>query len=108
MKDSGNDYYRFLELPALERMVVPRSGEKALDLATGNGLVARWLVEHRLDVLATDGSHDMVQYAQVRTSSWAQSRGTAVTGQISFEHLDLVDNEQVSVYISRLLEAQVC
>jgi len=65
----GNQYFKLLQVPSLERLL----GEKlagatagkirALDLATGNGVVARLLARHGAEVLATDGSDNMLRIA---------------------------------------------
>src|SRR5881628_145304 len=61
----GNKYWKRLQEPALERMV-PFQREKetrVLELATGNGLVARWLASKGASVLATDISEEMLALA---------------------------------------------
>lgn len=83
MGDEGNDYFRFLELPILEKLVDRSQGSCALDLATGNGLVARWLAEKFDSVIATDGAVAMIEYAKARTES------TQHADKISFHHLDV-------------------
>ncbi|SPO06416.1 uncharacterized protein DNG_09106 [Cephalotrichum gorgonifer] len=67
MGSEGNKYWRLLELPSLKRMVPIAPGCKALDLATGNGLCARWLASEGASVLATDGSERMLEFAAART-----------------------------------------
>ncbi|KAK4096349.1 S-adenosyl-L-methionine-dependent methyltransferase [Parathielavia hyrcaniae] len=64
----GNKYWRRLQEPCLARLLAPslfKPNVKALDLATGNGLCARWLVSHLADsVLATDASENMLDLAR--------------------------------------------
>lgn len=64
----GNKYWRILQEPSLGRLLGDRLRDpalggkvKALDLATGNGLCARWLAAQGADVLATDGSENMLE-----------------------------------------------
>jgi 2-polyprenyl-3-methyl-5-hydroxy-6-metoxy-1,4-benzoquinol methylase len=64
MGKDGNEYFRILELPALERLVQPQKGETALDLGTGNGLVARWLASHGCSVTASDASPSILNYTR--------------------------------------------
>ncbi|KAK2601966.1 hypothetical protein QQS21_004479 [Conoideocrella luteorostrata] len=64
----GNQYWQQLQKPSLERLVPVRPGCKALDLATGNGLVARWLAAKGADVTGTDGSEKMIERAVQRSS----------------------------------------
>ncbi|EEH38944.2 hypothetical protein PAAG_01406 [Paracoccidioides lutzii Pb01] len=66
MGADGNDYYKAVELPVLERMAAVKPGDMALDLATGNGLVARWLAYRGARVIATDGSQAMLDHAKRR------------------------------------------
>ena len=60
MGDEGNEYFRFLELPILEKLIGRLEGYHAIDLATGNGLVARWLAQKAASVMATDGAATMI------------------------------------------------
>ncbi|KAK4182451.1 S-adenosyl-L-methionine-dependent methyltransferase [Podospora australis] len=66
----GNIYWKRLQAPCLERLlsgqVTTDRRAKCLDLATGNGLVARWLVDHGYarSVLATDASSEMLRIAK--------------------------------------------
>ena len=83
MGDEGNDYFRFLELPILEKLVGRLEGCRALDLATGNGLVARWLAEKAASVIATDGAVSMIDRASERTST------SKYGNRISFHCLDV-------------------
>ncbi|KAK4154060.1 ribosomal protein L11 methyltransferase [Chaetomidium leptoderma] len=75
----GNKYWRRLQEPSLARLLGPslsskpgggRGGnKKALDLATGNGLCARWLARHGAhSVLATDGTENMLALARAHCS----------------------------------------
>ncbi|KAI9777763.1 MAG: hypothetical protein M1839_008558 [Geoglossum umbratile] len=66
MGPNGNHFVTYLELPSLSSLLSPRPGEHALDLATGNGLVARWLAEQGCAVSASDGSAEMVRIARDR------------------------------------------
>ncbi|KAK3386036.1 S-adenosyl-L-methionine-dependent methyltransferase [Podospora didyma] len=66
----GNGYWKCLQEPALGRFLgehLARPSCRALDLATGNGLCARWLVSKGASfVLATDGSENMLERARGR------------------------------------------
>jgi 2-polyprenyl-3-methyl-5-hydroxy-6-metoxy-1,4-benzoquinol methylase len=69
MGKEGNDFYQILEAPALETLVSLQEGEFALDLATGNGLVARRMAALGGIVTATDVSDAMLDRARARTSA---------------------------------------
>ena len=64
----GNKYWQQLQKPSLERLVPVQPGCRALDLATGNGLVARWLAGKGACVTASDGSEEMIKHAARRSS----------------------------------------
>ncbi|KAJ5478436.1 hypothetical protein N7530_003945 [Penicillium desertorum] len=83
MGDEGNDYFRFLELPILEKLVDTVEGCHAIDLATGNGLVARWLAQKDASVIATDGAVSMIDRAKARTDT------SQYGNRISFHCLDV-------------------
>jgi 2-polyprenyl-3-methyl-5-hydroxy-6-metoxy-1,4-benzoquinol methylase len=88
----GNMYWKVLQRPCLERLVTVRSGSKALDLATGNGLVARWLAGRGATVLATDGSHKMLEHAARRTPA-------ELVDQIAYRQLDVTDSAAFDAFL---------
>ncbi|KAK2761226.1 hypothetical protein FQN54_001748 [Arachnomyces sp. PD_36] len=104
MGDGGNDYFTDLELPALERMSAIQGGERALDLATGNGLVARWLAAQGAgSVIGTDGSEKMVEHARKRGVA-AYGEDTA-GGKMSYQVLDVTDEKALEEFIEREVES---
>lgn len=82
----GNIYWKRLQEPALERMIPFQSGTetRVLELATGNGLVARWLASKGASVLATDINTEMFELA-------ARREMPEHTGRISYLQLDVTD-----------------
>ncbi|KAH8836550.1 hypothetical protein MCOR27_006286 [Pyricularia oryzae] len=71
----GNVYWRKLQEPSLRRLVSAKieaakasaAGGRALDISTGNGLCARWLVDEGIpSVRAVDGSSGMIEVAKAR------------------------------------------
>lgn len=52
----SNKWYNKLEISVLEKLVRVNTAAHALDLTTGNGLVARWLAAQGTGVLVTDVS----------------------------------------------------
>ncbi|KAK4201382.1 S-adenosyl-L-methionine-dependent methyltransferase [Triangularia verruculosa] len=63
----GNKYFHRLQAPCLDRLLGKHlhHGARCLDLATGNGLVARWLLDKGVGwVLATDASTQMMEIAE--------------------------------------------
>lgn len=113
----GNVFWQHLEKPCLERFLAEKRAAKdgepvqALDISTGNGLTARWLVSYLsgsgeygakggdgeankanevgglVDVTATDGSDVMLS----RARAWAAEHAEVTPQQrnIRFEKLDL-------------------
>ncbi|KAK2808542.1 hypothetical protein FQN50_004573 [Emmonsiellopsis sp. PD_5] len=92
MGDDGNDYYKIVEVPVLQRMAGVRDGDRALDIATGNGLAARWLASQGASVLATDGSKTMLEYGK---------RRAAGMNSITFELLDVTSSEAFERFIEK-------
>ncbi|KAI0407833.1 S-adenosyl-L-methionine-dependent methyltransferase [Xylaria palmicola] len=84
----GNKYWNRLQRPALERMIEFQSEPKTrvLELATGNGLVARWLADKGASVLATDVSPEMLELAARRELPEHE-------GRISYRQLDAASPE---------------
>lgn len=82
MGTEGNKYWSLLELPCLKRLVPITPGCKALDIATGNGLVARWLASEGVSVLATDGSENMLAMASQRAP-------LSQSGEVTYQRLDV-------------------
>ncbi|AEO61384.1 hypothetical protein MYCTH_2311484, partial [Thermothelomyces thermophilus ATCC 42464] len=74
----GNKYWRRLQEPSLTRLLKltlsSSSPCRALDLATGNGLCARWLVRNgATSVLATDASENMLALARAHCEDGEES-----------------------------------
>ncbi|KAK4240092.1 ribosomal protein L11 methyltransferase [Achaetomium macrosporum] len=85
---AGNKYWRRLQEPCLTRLLGPTlrttAGCRALDLATGNGLCARWLARNGASsVLATDGSYEMLRLAEAHQQTEEES------GNVRFRKLDV-------------------
>lgn len=74
---NGNKYWRRLQEPSLTRLLRPTlssSSCRALDLGTGNGLCARWLVRNGATfVLATDASEKMLALARAHSDDGKES-----------------------------------
>ncbi|PGH13666.1 hypothetical protein AJ79_03515 [Helicocarpus griseus UAMH5409] len=98
MGDGGNDYYKLVELPALERMAAVKPSDRALDLATGNGLVARWLASQGACVIATDGSQTMLSHAKRRGEN---VDGKSYLNSVSYQVLDLTSSEAFERFIEK-------
>jgi len=62
----GNPTHLRLVLPATERLLAVRPGERLLEIACGNGQLARWLAARGATVVATDFSEAMLERARRR------------------------------------------
>lgn len=90
----GNDFVQLLEMPALERLAGLRPGEYVLDLATGNGLVARRMAELGGIVTGTDASSAMLECAEARTAQGDHHRG------VTYQILDVTNWEDLEAFVS--------
>lgn len=86
--EHGNKYWKRLQEPSLRRLLGPslsKPGCAALELATGNGLCARWLADNgAASVIATDGTFNMLEQAKKHVDAER-------AGKISFRKLDVTD-----------------
>jgi SAM-dependent methyltransferase len=96
----GNAFHRHLVAPAVERLLSPQPGETILDVACGNGLVARRLAELGAQVVATDVSERFLQRARARTTRHAE--------RIEYRQLDATDERQLLALGRRRFDAAVC
>lgn len=87
----GNKYWKVLQEPCLGRLLgghLAKPAAAALELATGNGLCARWLADRGASVLATDGSSNMLELAKSHMSGRGiELRRLDVTRAEEFEGL---------------------
>jgi 2-polyprenyl-3-methyl-5-hydroxy-6-metoxy-1,4-benzoquinol methylase len=59
----GNDFFKILIWPAVEKLLEPQPGERLLDIACGNGLTSRRLASAKAEVIAFDISAAMIAIA---------------------------------------------
>lgn len=62
----GNDFRLRLRLPVPDRLLGPRPDERVLEIACGNGQLARWMARQGVDVGATDLSDHLIELAKAR------------------------------------------
>lgn len=99
----GNKYWRRLQEPSLARLLGRhlRGGgrspaRRALDLATGNGLCARWLARSgAASVLATDASAAMLDVARARVGD-----GDEEDGKIAFRKVDVTSEADLDALVA--------
>ncbi len=67
----GNLTQRFLVGPATERLLELRPGQLVLDVACGNGVMARRLAQLGAQVVACDFSPALIERARERSTDYA-------------------------------------
>ncbi|KAL2145609.1 hypothetical protein VTI28DRAFT_6667 [Corynascus sepedonium] len=97
----GNKYWRRLQEPSLGRLLSPTlstsSSCRALELATGNGLCARWLARNGAgSVLATDASEKMLELAQAHSRD---GEGMAEEKAIRWRRVDVTSERDLAALV---------
>jgi len=64
--ESGSEFHRQVVLPGVLKMLKPSSGEKALDVACGQGVLCRILRDRGLEVTGIDGAEGLIESARKR------------------------------------------
>src|SRR5262245_60397568 len=96
----ADEFHRKLVIPATDRLLALRPGERVLDVACGNGGYARHLAAQGAEVVAFDGSRRFVELAERRTTAWRD--------RISYRHLDGTDRAALLALGERGYDAAVC
>lgn len=98
--EEGNLFHRTLISPAVERLLALRPGERVLDVACGNGVLARRLAVLGADVTAVDFSAELLALAQRR----GQPGGSPIRYQIA----DATDEAALTALGAGSFDAVVC
>ena len=96
----ADEFHRRLVIPATDRLLAVRPGERVLDAACGNGGYARHLAAQGAEVVAFDSSRRFVELAERRT--------TERRDRISYRHLDATDRAALLALGERQYDAAVC
>lgn len=94
----GNKYYNRLQKPCLvrlleDKLVKSKTGIcRALEFATGNGICARFLASHGVEVLATDGAEQMLEIAKEHVGE-----GSGL--KIKWRRVDVTKREELEVLV---------
>ena len=96
----ADEFHRKLVIPATDRLLALRPGERVLDVACGNGGYARHLASQGAEVVAIDGSRRFVELAERRTTAWRD--------RISYRQLDCADRAALRALGERGYDAAVC
>ncbi|PNP59290.1 hypothetical protein THARTR1_01036 [Trichoderma harzianum] len=99
--EHGNKYWKRLQEPSLRRLLGPslsKQGCTALELATGNGLCARWLADNgAASIIATDGTFGMLEQAN-------KYENADRDGKISFSKLDVTNANDFEPLVEKAVE----
>jgi 2-polyprenyl-3-methyl-5-hydroxy-6-metoxy-1,4-benzoquinol methylase len=76
--------------PAVERLLDLRPGERILEVACGNGALARRMAELGAEVVAVDFSGAFLRLAEERTRA-----RTELAGRIDFQQIDATDEREL-------------
>ncbi|KAL7793077.1 S-adenosyl-L-methionine-dependent methyltransferase [Trichoderma ceciliae] len=99
--EQGNKYWKKLQEPSLQRLLGPslsKQGCAALELATGNGLGARWLADNgAASIIATDGTFGMLEQAKKYMNAQR-------AGKITFRKLDVTDANDFAPLVEKAAE----
>ena len=79
----GNDFFKILEWPAIERLLALKPGESVLDAACGNGLTSRRMAALGAQVVAFDFAEAMIAAARQKPASQS--------GSIQYHVVDATD-----------------
>jgi 2-polyprenyl-3-methyl-5-hydroxy-6-metoxy-1,4-benzoquinol methylase len=98
--DEGNAFHRQLVTPAVERLLALQPGERVLDVACGNGVLARRLAALGGRVTAVDFSPALI--------AKAQQRGQPAGEPIQYGVVDATDEEALAALGEGQFDAVVC
>jgi 2-polyprenyl-3-methyl-5-hydroxy-6-metoxy-1,4-benzoquinol methylase len=93
-------FHHKLVIPATDRLLAVRPGERVLDVACGNGGYARRLAAQGAEVVAFDASRQFVELAERRT--------TEGRDRISYRYIDCTDHAALLALGQRRYDAAVC
>ncbi len=96
----GNQFQRLLVGPATERLLELRPGEEVLEIACGNGVMARRLAALGARVLATDFSAVFVERAR--------ERGAPGPGGVEYRVVDATSETELVALGAGRFDAAVC
>jgi SAM-dependent methyltransferase len=96
----GNETHTRILVPMLQWLLEMKPGLAVLEIACGNGQLARWLARNGATVLATDVSEGMLARARSRAGPWDKS--------IEYRRLDATDPRAFAALNGRSFSRVVC
>jgi ubiquinone/menaquinone biosynthesis C-methylase UbiE len=100
--ERGNLFHRRLVGPAVERLLALQPGERVLDVACGNGVMARRLAELGGKITGTDFSPALIERAQGRNVGWDEPVKYLVVDATDEEALAALGEGQFDALISTM------
>lgn len=96
----GNAWHLQLISPAVERLLAPQPGESILDVACGNGMLARRLAVLGARVVACDFSSVFIERARARSAEFA--------GRIDYAEVDATNQDQLLQLGEKRFDGATC
>lgn len=96
----GNNFHRYLISPAVEKLLALQPGERVLDVACGNGALARRMADLGVQVTACDVSPVFIERARARSEAYA--------GRVSYAVVDASDEAQLLELGEGRFDAATC
>lgn len=96
----GNDFHRLLVSPAVERLLEVQPGQQVLDVACGNGALARRLADLGARVTGCDASAVFLEHARARSADYA--------GRVTYTLVDASDESQLLALGEGSFDAATC
>lgn len=95
----GNDFFKLLEWPAVERLLDMHAGQKLLDVACGNGLTSRRLAALGAHVTAIDFAEELLRLAAAKPNPG---------GRIQYRTVDATDAQALRDLGAGAFDAALC
>src|SRR5438034_4218224 len=64
--ESGSEYHREVVLPGVLRLLALQTGESAIDIACGQGVLCRILAERGMEMTGVDAARELIDAARQR------------------------------------------
>jgi SAM-dependent methyltransferase len=99
----GNEFHLKLVLPSVEQLLALQQGEEVLEIACGNGQLARQLARYGVRITATDFSPALIDIARTRTE-----QDPELAERITFKIIDATDEPALVALGEQRFDAIVC
>ncbi|MGE5264692.1 MAG: class I SAM-dependent methyltransferase, partial [Acidobacteriota bacterium] len=96
----GDQFQKLLVGPATERLLEVRPGQRILDVACGNGVMARRLAQLGANVVACDFASALIERARARSTEYSD--------RIEYHVVDATDERQLLALGESLFDAAIC